>query len=77
LRDVTVDRFAAIGSTGEAIKAMQLSAAISNYGPLAAAAWTLIQVIKAIRHAVAARHHGGSDHEQLDLVAIHPRGDLR
>ena len=77
MTNVTVDRFAAIGTTVEAIKAMQLPAAMSNYGPLAAGAWTVIQVIKAVRHRVASRHRGGSDHEQLDLVAVHSRGDLR
>jgi hypothetical protein len=72
-----VDRFAAIGSAVEAIKVMQLPSVISNYGPLAAAAWTVIQVIKAVRRGVVSRQRGGSDHEQLDLVAVHSRGDLR
>jgi hypothetical protein len=46
-------RLAAIFSTVQAIKAMQLPAAMSNYGPLAVGAWTVIQVIKATRHGAA------------------------
>lgn len=72
-----MQRFAAIVSTVETIKAMQLPAAMSYYGPLAAGAWTVIQVIRAIRRRVASRRRVGSDHEQLDLVAVHSRGDLR
>jgi hypothetical protein len=55
---------------------MQLPAAMINYGALAAGAWTLIQVIEAVRRGVASRRRAGSDDEQLDLVAVHPRGNL-
>jgi hypothetical protein len=72
-----VQRFAAIASTVEAIQAMQLPAAMSHYGPLAAGVWTLIQVIKAIGRRVASLHGAGSDDEELDLVSVHTRGDLR
>jgi hypothetical protein len=56
---------------------MQLPAAMSHYGPLAAGAWTLIEVAKAIRRRVASLHGAGSDDEELDLVSVDTRGDLR
>jgi hypothetical protein len=76
LRNVTVQRSAAWLATVEAIKAMQLPAAMS-YGPLAAGAWTVIQLVNAIWRGLLSAPVAGSDYEQLDLVAVYPRGDLR
>jgi hypothetical protein len=72
---MTANRFTAIASAIETVKAMQLPAAISSYGPMATGVWATMQVVNAIRHRQPSQP--GSDHEQLDLVAVHPRRDLR
>jgi hypothetical protein len=56
---------------------MQLPAAMAYYGPAAAGVWTVIQGIRAIRRVLPSRAGAGSDDEQLDLVAVHSRRDLR
>jgi hypothetical protein len=74
---MTANRFTAIASAIETIKAMQLPAAMSSYGPMATGVWATMQVVSAIRRRQPLQPGAGSDHEQLDLVAVHPRGDLR
>lgn len=74
---MSANRFGAIVSAIETIKAMQLPAAMGYYGPVATGAWTVIQVIRAIRRRLPSPARAGSDHEQLDLVSVHSRGDLR
>jgi hypothetical protein len=59
LTDVTVNGFAAMV---KAVEATQLPAAMS-YGPLAAGAWAVIQVIKAIRRRLPSAPAARSDHE--------------
>lgn len=77
MRHVTQNRFGVIVSALQAVKALQLPAVMTYYGPVATAAWAVVQVIRAIRRRLPPPDSRGSDHEQLDLVAIHSRGDLR
>jgi hypothetical protein len=73
---VTSNRFGALVSAIETVGAMQLPATIAYYGPAATGVWTIIQGIRAIRRVLPSRAGAGSDDEQLDLVAVHSRGDL-
>jgi hypothetical protein len=74
---MTANRFTAIASALETIRAMQLPTAMSSYGPMATGVWATMQVVSAIRRRQPSQPATRSDHEQLDLVAVHPRRDLR
>ena len=74
---MTTNRFGAIVSAIETVKAMQLPAAMNYYGPVATGVWAMMQVVRAFRRRLPSPPGAGSDHEQLDLVAVHSRGDLR
>ena len=62
---MTVHRSTAILSTVRAVKAMQLPAAMT-YGPQAAAAWFVIQTVKAIRGRLVKVTAAGATHVAAD-----------